>query len=602
MAAVIYARYSDSKQTEQSIEGQLKVCYKYCETNGYNVVQEYIDRAQSGKTDNRIQFRKMLADSKKKQFDTVVVYAIDRFGRNLLQSLLNEKSLQENGVTVYSATEDFQNTPAGRMQRNIHMSFAQYYSEELAQKVTRGMRINAEKGLSNGGTTPLGYRIENKRYVIDEARAPIVQEIFTKYANGWSIKQICDSLNERHLKTAQGAVFNKSSLHTMLKNRKYIGIYSYSGQEIPGGMPQIIDNDLFNKVQEMMCANKKSPARSRAKAEYLLSGKLFCGYCKEKMVGHSSNQISKKGVIFNYYKCKNSGGKKPCKKKMVHKDYIEDIIVNECQRLLTPQNIQRIAKEVVKFSLSMDNCSEIKRLESLILKAQEETENQMTSLRACKDSVIREMIFEDLSKIGTEIKGLKKQLEIEESRHYVMTEQQIVEHLTTLSEGTIHDKTYRKSLIRLFVNKIFLYDDKFTVTFNTGDEEVTITDVLLTKIENGSLGKNICISNNPVHQEKSPESLDLSRVSGDFLFTREIFGLIFHAFCFVCRKPYRYGRYCFTNPAYTPVRFLSRPRCLLRCLRPFRTRKHRNTASCSPAAPPAPHTALALNLSQYRES
>ena len=146
MVAVIYARYSDSKQTEQSIEGQLKVCYKYCEANGYTVLQEYIDRAQSGKTDNRTQFRKMLADSKKKQFETVVVYAIDRFGRNVLQSLLNEKSLQDNGVTLCSATEDFQNTPAGRMQRNIHMSFAQYYSEELAQKVTRGMEINAEKG------------------------------------------------------------------------------------------------------------------------------------------------------------------------------------------------------------------------------------------------------------------------------------------------------------------------------------------------------------------------------------------------------------------------------------------------------------------------
>lgn len=121
-----------------------------------------------------------------------------------------------------------------------------------------------------------------------------MQEIFTKYANGWSIKQICESLNERQLKTAQGAAFNKSSLHTMLKNRKYLGIYIYKDHEIPGGMPQIIDKDLFDKVQEKMKANQKAPARARAKAEYILSGKLFCGYCKEKMVGHSSNQISKK--------------------------------------------------------------------------------------------------------------------------------------------------------------------------------------------------------------------------------------------------------------------------------------------------------------------
>lgn len=502
MVAVIYARYSDSKQTEQSIEGQLKVCYKYCEANGYTVLQEYIDRAQSGKTDNRTQFRKMLADSKKKQFETVVVYAIDRFGRNVLQSLLNEKSLQDNGVTLCSATEDFQNTPAGRMQRNIHMSFAQYYSEELAQKVTRGMEINAEKGRSNGGTIPLGYKSVNKQLVLDEAAAPIVVEVFTKYANGVSMKEICDSLNERGLKSAQGAAFNKSSLHTMLKNRKYLGIYIYGDKEIPGGLPQIVDEELFNKVQEKMVLNKQAPGRARAKAEYLLTTKLFCGYCKSMMVGHSANKISKKGIIYNYYKCKNAGGKKPCKKKMVMKDTIEDIVISECRKLLTPKNIRRIAKEVVKIAQSFDDRAEITRLEGLIQKAQEEKENQMVSLRACKDDTIREMIFDDLGKIGAEMKEFEKQLELEKARHDAVTEEQIIEQLSRLADGDADDIVYRKSLIRLFVNKIFLYDDKFTITFNTGDDEVTITDKLLSEIEEGLNGKTVCFSKEGVHQKQ----------------------------------------------------------------------------------------------------
>lgn len=314
----------------------------------------------------------------------------------------------------------------------------------------------------------------------------------------------------------------------MLKNRKYLGIYIYNGHEIPGGMPQIIDKDLFDKVQEKMIANKKAPARARAKAEYILSGKLFCGYCKEKMVGHSSNQISKKGVIFNYYKCKNAGKNKSCKKKMAHKDYIEDIVVNECRKLLTPQNIRKIAKEVVKIALSMDDRSEMKRLESLIQKAQEEKSNQMASLRACKDDTIREMIFEDLGKIGADIKELEKQLEIEKARHYVMTEQQVIAHLTKLTNGDIRDKTYRKSLIRLFVNKIFLYDDRITITFNTGDEETTITDVLLSKIENGLSGKNLCVLNNSVHHKSSPEIL-IIRISGLFVCrTEKVDFMIYH--------------------------------------------------------------------------
>ena len=345
-----------------------------------------------------------------------------------------------------------------------------------------------------------------KRIVINEETAPIVREIFTKYASGWSIKDICDSLNERQIKTSRGVAFNKSSLHTMLCNRKYLGIYIYDGREIPGGLPQIIDEDLFNKVAEKMELNKKNPGRTRAKAEYLLTTKLFCGYCKEKMVGHSSNQISKKGIIFNYYKCKNSGGGKPCKKKMVHKDYIEDIVINECCNLLTPNNIRRIAKEVVKIAQSFDELAELDRLEKLLSEQYCQKENQMKSLRVCSDDMIREMIFEDLSKIGAQIKELEKQIEIEKARHHIVTEEKIIEHLTQLSKGDINDIVYRRSLIRLFVNKIFLYDKKFTITFNTGDEEITITDKTLSDIEEKSGSKNLCLLNQLAHQNENPFS------------------------------------------------------------------------------------------------
>ena len=501
--AVIYARYSDSKQTEQSIEGQLKVCHKYAEDNGYTVIEEYIDRAQTGRTDDRYQFQKMLKDSKKGHFDTVIVYAINRFGRNVRQSLNNAYSLEKEGVLVLSATEHFENSPSGRMFRTMVMAYDQYHSEELNQKVVRGMTINAEKCLSNGGTTPLGYKIVDRRYVIDEEKAPIVREIYTKYADGWSIKDICDGLNERHIETARGGQFNKSSLQTMLKNRKYLGIYIYNDIEVVGGIPRIVDDELFKRVQDKMKVNKIAPARTRAKAEYLLTTKLFCGYCKSMLIGHSSNQISTKGVIYNYYKCKNSGGKKPCKKKMVMKDYIEDIVVKECKALLTPKNISRIAKEVVKITANMDDTSELKRLEGLLKIAYVEKDNQMTSMRKCANDIVREMIIEDLSKIAANIKELERQIEIEKSRHFVITEKEIVDRLTALANGDINNIVYRKTLIKLFVNKIFLYDDKFTITFNTGDEEVTVTDKLLEKIEKPTRSrtdKSLCLSNAVGHQ------------------------------------------------------------------------------------------------------
>ena len=499
MVAVIYARYSDSKQDYNSIIGQLQVCHKYGEANGYTVLREYIDEAQSGKTDDRVQFRKMLADSKKKQFDAVIVYTLDRFGRNLLQALNNERSLQENGVTILSATEHTENTPSGRMQRNIHMTFAQYFSDELSQKVSRGHRVNAEEGLSNG-PKPLGYKVVNKRFVIEETEAAIVQEIFTRYANGWRIIDIVDDLNQRQLKSGKGQPFKKNSMSTMLNNRRYLGIYIYGDIVTPGGMPQIISEDLFNKVQERMRLNKLAPARARAKAECILTTKLFCGYCKTMMIGHSTTKASKSGKVYNYYTCKNSGGSKPCKKKKVGKDTIEDTVVDECRRLLTPKNIRRIAKEVAKIAQSYDDTAEIKRLEGLIQEAQTAIANQMVSLHACTVDTVRELIIQDLSALGAEQKALEGQLELEKERRHIITEEQIIGELTKLADGDVNDLAYRKSLIRLLVNKIYLYDDRYTITFNSGDGEVAITGELLAKIEAGLEGKSLCLSNHREYQ------------------------------------------------------------------------------------------------------
>ena len=436
----------------------------------------------------------------------VIVYRLDRFSRNQLDLALYKETLSKNDVKLESATENIPDNSTGILLEAVIGGVNAWYSAELAEKVKRNMKLNAEKCLSNGGYPPLGYKVVNRKYVIDENTAPIAQEIFTKYANGVTIKEICDSLNERNLKTTRGVAFNKNSLHTMLSNKKYLGIYIYGDIEVPGGIPQLIDEDLFNKVAQRLKLNKSAPGRFRAKAEYLLTTKLYCGYCKTMMIGHSSNQMSKKGVIFNYYKCKNSGGKKPCKKKMVHKDYIEDTVIKVCISLLTPANIRRIAKEVVKIAESYDDKSELVRLKKQIQELQKAKENQMASLRECNDSIIRQMIFEDLGKIGAEIQGLEKQLDIEEARRQNISENEIIKHLTNLTKGDIKDITYRKSLIKLFVNKIFLYDDKFTITFNTGDDEVTITDALLADIEKGLNGNNHCLLQNSGHQNDGTDT------------------------------------------------------------------------------------------------
>ena len=174
MNVVIYARFSSHSQTEQSIEGQLKECYAYAQRNDYMVVGEYIDRALSGTTDHRPEFQKMIADSSKKTFQGVLVYQLDRFARNRYDSATYKSKLKKNGVRVLSARENISDDASGVLMEAVLEGMAEYYSVELAQKIKRGMDINAEKCLSTGGNVALGFKIEDKRIVIDPVTAPVV--------------------------------------------------------------------------------------------------------------------------------------------------------------------------------------------------------------------------------------------------------------------------------------------------------------------------------------------------------------------------------------------------------------------------------------------
>ena len=325
MNVVIYARFSSHSQTEQSIEGQLKVCYEYAESNHYTVVGEYIDRAISGTTDNRAEFQRMISDSDRHTFEGVLVYQLDRFARNRYDSAINKAKLKKNGVRVLSAKENIADDASGILVEGVLESMAEYYSVELSQKIHRGMAINAEKCLSNGSNPGLGFKVDaERRFYVDEEEAAIVREIYERYASGETKAEIIRDLKRRRVKTSLGKEFSPNSLSHLLSNKRYIGVYLYKGKETPGGMPRILDDDLFYRVQSMMNKNKNAPARTHGEGEYLLTTKLFCGHCKEMMVGYGGT--SKTGRQYHYYMCKNARRKK-CAKKIVSKSYIEDRVL-----------------------------------------------------------------------------------------------------------------------------------------------------------------------------------------------------------------------------------------------------------------------------------
>jgi Site-specific recombinases, DNA invertase Pin homologs len=357
MNAAIYARYSSDGQREESIEGQLRICNEYAERNGITIINTYIDRAYSGRNDDRPEFQRMLRDSSKKVFDVLLLYKLDRFARNREDSAINKAILKRNGVRVVSATEVISPGPEGIILEAVLEGVAEYYSAELSEKVIRGLTENALKCKYNGGVLPFGYRIDEERHFqIDELTAPIIQEIFTRYSDDETVREIVTSLNERGIKSASCGAFTKNSMQAMLRNRRYLGEYRYGTIVVADGIPAIIDQEMFDKVQKRLDRNKRAPAVAKAKVDYLLSTKLFCGMCGAFMVGESGT--SRTGKTHNYYKCATVKKSKECKKKSVKKEYIEQKVIMETKRVV-------FADEVIE--MLADSVIEYQKLENKIL-------------------------------------------------------------------------------------------------------------------------------------------------------------------------------------------------------------------------------------------
>lgn len=472
MNVVIYARYSSHSQSEQSIEGQLKECHAYAKRNGYNVIKEYIDRALSGTTDNRPEFLGMIEDSGGKHFNGVLVYQLDRFARNRYDSATYKHKLKKNGVRVYSARENISDDASGVLMESMLEGMAEYYSAELSQKVKRGMGINASKHLYTGGSVPLGFRIDkDKRYKVDEDSASTVKRIFNMYVGGSTMADITKYLNANQVTTSYGNEFNKNSLHNILLNKKYIGTYRYNETEYANAIPRIIDDELFNKVQFIMKKNKQAPARSRAKADYILTTKLFCGECKEMMVGVSGT--SHTGSIHNYYRCKNKQ-LTTCSMKNVKKTFAEDLVVSEARKVLTNENIRKVATSVVELAKKENNSGDVRRLSNKIKENEKQRLNLMESIKICEIDSVKFSLFEEMARMDASYKLLQGELALEEASHVKVDASQIRFFLTKIRSGDVDDEHYRKMLVNVLIDKIYLYDDRMILFFNTNTEQSTL--------------------------------------------------------------------------------------------------------------------------------
>ena len=175
---VLYSRYSSHNQKDASIEQQVAECTKYAKAIGLNIVESYEDRAISGKTDKRPSFQRMMKDAAKGKFQYVIAWKSNRIGRNMLEAMQNELKLRDLGIRVMYVEEDFDDTAAGRFALRSMMNVNQFYSENMAEDIRRGMRDNAMQCKLTNGHLPFGYKKSvDLKYEIDEPKSEIVREI-----------------------------------------------------------------------------------------------------------------------------------------------------------------------------------------------------------------------------------------------------------------------------------------------------------------------------------------------------------------------------------------------------------------------------------------
>lgn len=480
--AVIYARYSSHSQRDVSIDQQIRACRLFAERQGIEIANVYEDRATTGTNDRRPAFQRMIKDAERAQWQFVIVYSLDRFARDRYDSAVYKRRLKECGVKVLSAMENISDDPTGVLMESLLEGLAEYYSKELSRKIRRGMEDNAAKCLCNG-QIPFGYRRgEDGRFAIDEAEAPIVQEIYRRIRDGSRICDIIHDINQRGILTKHGKVWSKSTFNRLLSNERYTGIYIYKDIRIPGGMPRIIDPALFDAVQLIM-HTKKNPRKNSApdgapqrrrqeNGIYYLTGKLYCGHCHSPMVGVSGH--GKGGATYYYYTCKGKRTEHSCKKKNVNRDYIETFLATALKEtMLNDKAIRALADAAVAYQQQKSPSAELEILQSRAAEIKKSISNIVAAIEA---GIFSAATQSRLAELEAEQKTVLTQLSmLQEEAEEPLSREEIMAMLRLMRNGDIQDEAFREALIDTFLVAAYVYDDNCKIVFNLGGKQESST-------------------------------------------------------------------------------------------------------------------------------
>ena len=466
---VIYARYSSNSQTEQSIEGQIRVCREYAQRNNLAVAGTYIDRALTGTNDNREQFQKMLKDSDKKAWDYVLCYKLDRFSRNKYEMAIHRKHLKDNGVKILSAMENIPDSPEGILLESLLEGMNQYYSEELSQKTKRGLRETRIKGNYMGGPINYGYKVVHEvvgeqtvaKVAVNEAEAPILLHIFEAYAAGKRIPDIVRELDDRGIRN-RGNPFTVNSIYFMLQQEKYTGVYNFNGETFTHIYPAIIPKELFQIVRKRIDKNKTG--KHVIGVDYFLMGKCYCGYCGKQL--RSAAGTTTDGTILRYYRCPYSKKDVNCHNKSVRKEVLEQIVIDALTNEITkPENIALITDNVFAlYTAKFTDDSDLHRYEKELAATDKAIKN---ILAAIEEGIFTPSTKQRLTELEEKKIRLEQAITIESAKEKnMLTKTDIERYICDAVKLTA------KQMIELLVERIDVYADKICIKLKYSDTPI----------------------------------------------------------------------------------------------------------------------------------
>ena len=487
---VIYARFSSDNQRDESIDAQLRAIRDFAKKNNIIVIAEYIDRAKSAMTDKRPEFLRMVDEAKEGRFDVVLVHKLDRFARNRKDSIGYRLELKRHDVSLVSVLEHLDDSPESIILESVLEAMAEYYSKNLSREVRKGMNENALKGLHTGGLPPLGYDVDpkTKKLVVNEKEAESVRLIFRMFNEGNGYMAIIKELNIQGYKTKTGINFGKNSIHNIIRNEKYTGIYvfnklvskdcdgkrngnAYKHKDdiirIEDAVPPIINKEIFKTAAKKIESRKNQRAGNRAKEVYLLSGKIVCGECGYVYAGNKKMSGRNKKLHVTY-RCTGRQTKRICPNKEIRREYIETFVLEMLSRsLFDDKIIPRIADEYRIYQINKD--SEKVKLRDNLKKRLNELSRKINNLVEIVANTASYALTDKLKDIENE------KIEVQSRYEQICNESSIPEvGVKELKESFWKAKkllkkgqlSTTKKLIELYIDKVYIFENHVEVFFS----------------------------------------------------------------------------------------------------------------------------------------